>query len=96
MMFIVEGTVKHPVAAEEQRASSAWLGPMTDRGFLHGGWVDASRSRVWMIVSAADLGEAQELINDLPLARAGSVSFDLTPVAAPHQRLDRAREEMYP
>ena len=80
MMFIVEGTVKRPVAVAEERASSAWLGPMADRGFFHGGWVDASRSRVWMVVSAPDLAEARELISDLPLARDGSVSFDLTPV----------------
>lgn len=82
MMFIVEGTVHHQVPAEEQRASSAWLGPMADRGFLHGGWVDAGRRRVWMVVSAEDQAEAQERIGDLPVARDGSVSFTLTHVEA--------------
>ena len=82
MLLIVEGTVHRPLAGERRRVASAWLGPMVDDGFVHGGWVDHGSTRVWMVVSAADETEAQERLADLPVARDGSVSFTVTPVEA--------------
>ena len=80
MLLIVEGTVHRRVVGEDRRAASAWLGPMADGGFLHGGWIDHAGTRMWMVVSATDESEAQERLADLPVARDGSVSFTLTPV----------------
>jgi hypothetical protein len=82
MLLIVEGTVHVPLSGEDRRAASAWLGPMADGGFLHGGWVDHPGTRVWMVVSATDETEAQERLADLPAARDGSVSFTVTLVEA--------------
>ena len=82
MLLIVEGTLHRPVVDEGRRVASAWLGPMVDAGFVHGGWIDHGGTRLWMVVSAEDAAEAQERLADLPPARDGSVSFDLTPVEA--------------
>jgi hypothetical protein len=82
MLMIAEGTIHNPVTDQERRTAAAWLGPMTDAGFLHGGWIDATGHRLWMLISAADLAEAQQRLDDLPPAQAGSVSFDLTRVEA--------------
>jgi hypothetical protein len=80
--MIAQGTIHRPVTDEEARAASAWLGPMTDAGFLHGGWIEAGRHRLWMVISAPDLEDAQQRLDDLPPARAGSVTFTVTPVEA--------------
>jgi hypothetical protein len=31
---------------------------MIDAGFLHGGWMDTTEHRLWMVISATDLAEA--------------------------------------
>jgi hypothetical protein len=82
MLMIAEGIVQNPVNDQERRSAAAWLGPMTDAGFLHGGWIETTGHRLWMLVSAANLAEAQQRLDDLPPARAGSVSFTLTRVEA--------------
>ncbi|HEV2931026.1 MAG TPA: hypothetical protein VGW74_20275 [Propionibacteriaceae bacterium] len=55
---------------------------MTDAGFLHGGWIDPTGNRLWMVISAPDLADAQQRLDHLPPAWAGSVSFALTRVEA--------------
>ena len=82
MLMIAQGTVHRPVTDHERRAASAWLGPMTDTGFLQGGWVDPTGQRLWMVISAPDLTDAQQRLDNLPPVRDGSVSFTLTQVAA--------------
>ena len=82
MLMIAQGTIHHPVTDQERRTAAAWLGPMTDAGFLHGGWIEANGHHLWMVISAADLAEAQQRLDDLPPARAGSVSFTVTRVEA--------------
>ena len=82
MLLIVEGTLHHPVTDQEHRKAAAWLVPMIDAGFLHGGWIDATEQRLWMVISAADLAEAQRRLDGLPFARDGSASFTLTRVRA--------------
>jgi hypothetical protein len=82
MLIIAEGTIHHPFPDHERRAADAWLGPMTDAGFLHGGWIDPTGNRVWMVISAPDLADAQQRLDHLPLVRDGSVSFTLTRVNA--------------
>ena len=82
MLLIAEGILHHPVTDQEHRLASAWLVPMIDAGFLHGGWIDTTDHRVWMVISAPDLADAQQRLNDLPFARDGSASFTLTRVKA--------------
>jgi hypothetical protein len=82
MLMIAQGTIHRPVTDQERRTAAAWLGPMTDAGFLHGGWIEATGHRLWMVISAPDLADAQQRLNDLPPAQAGSVSFTLTRVEA--------------
>ena len=38
MLNIAEGTLHHPVNDQEHRLAAAWLVPMINAGFLHGGW----------------------------------------------------------
>ena len=40
MLMIAEGTIHRPITEQEHRSAAAWLGPLTDAGFLHGGWLD--------------------------------------------------------
>jgi len=47
---------------------------MTDAGFLHGGWIDPAGNRLWMVISAPDLVEAQQRLDNLPPVRDGPVS----------------------
>jgi hypothetical protein len=82
MLIIAEGTIYRPVTDQERRAAAAWLGPMTDAGFLHGGWIDPAGNRLWMVISAPDLAEAQQRLDNLPPVRDGSVSFSITRVDA--------------
>jgi hypothetical protein len=82
MLIIAEGTIYRPVTDQERRAAAAWLGPMTDAGFLHGGWIDPAGNRLWMVISAPDLVEAQQRLDNLPPVRDGSVSFTITRVDA--------------
>jgi hypothetical protein len=82
MLIIAQGTIHRPVTDHERRAAAAWLGPMTDRGFLHGGWIDPTGQRLWMVISAPDLADAQQRLDDLPPVRDGSVSFTLAEVDA--------------
>jgi hypothetical protein len=55
MLMIAEGTLNHPVTQQEHRLAAAWLVPMLDAGFLHGGWIDTTEQRLWMVISATDL-----------------------------------------
>ena len=82
MLMIAKGTIHRPVTDQERRAASAWLGPMTDAGFLHGGWIETAGHHLWMVISAPDLVDAQQRLDNLPPARAGSVSFTVTRVEA--------------
>ena len=82
MLMIAEGTIHRPVTEQEHRAAAAWLGPMTDAGFLHGGWIDPTGNRLWMVISAPDLADAQQRLDGLPFARDGSASFTFTRVKA--------------
>ena len=38
MLMIAEGTLNRPVTQQEHRLAAAWLVPMPDARFLHGGW----------------------------------------------------------
>ena len=80
MLIIAEGTLPHPVTHDEHRLAAAWLVPMIDAGFVHGGWIDTTEQRLWLVISALDLAEAQERLDGLPFAQDGSVSFTLTRV----------------
>ena len=82
MLLIAQGTVHHRVSDQDHRTAAAWLGPMTDAGFLHGGWIDLSGHHVWMVISAADEEEAEQRLSALPIARDGTVSFTFTRVEA--------------
>ena len=82
MLIIAEGTLHHPVTEQEHRMAAAWLVPMIDAGFLHGGWIDTADQRLWLVISAQDLAEAQQRLDGLPFARDGSASFTLTRVRA--------------
>ena len=82
MLMIAEGTLHHQVTEQEHRMATAWLVPMIDAGFLHGGWIDTTEQRLWMVISASDLAEAQQRLDGLPFARDGSASFTLTQVKA--------------
>ena len=82
MLMIAEGTLNRPVTDQEHRMAAAWLVPMLDAGFLHGGWIDTTDNRLWLVISALDLAEAQDRLDGLPFARDGLVSFTLTRVRA--------------
>ena len=82
MLMIAEGTLHHPVTDQEHRMAAAWLVPMLDAGFLHGGWIDTTEQRLWMVISATDLAEAQQRLDGLPFARDETASFTLTRVRA--------------
>jgi len=82
MLIIAEGTLNHPVTDQKHREAAAWLVPMLDAGFLHGGWIDTTDNRLWLVISALDLAEAQDRLDGLPFARDGLVSFTLTRVRA--------------
>ena len=55
---------------------------MIDAGFLHGGWIDTTEHRLWMVISAEELAGALQRLDGLPFARDGSASFTLTRVRA--------------
>ena len=82
MLMIAEGTLNRPVTDQEHRMAAAWLVPMLDAGFLHGGWIDTTDNRLWLVISALDLAEVQDRLDGLPFARDGLVSFTLTRVRA--------------
>jgi hypothetical protein len=82
MLIVAEGTIHQPVGDQSRRAAAAWLGPMSDAGVFHGGWIDERGNRVWMVLSASDLDEAQERLENLPPVSDGSVSFTLAKVSA--------------
>jgi hypothetical protein len=82
MLMIAEGTPDHPVTDQKHREAAAWLVPMIDAGFLHGGWIDMTEHRLSLVISALDLAEAQQRLDGLPFAQDGSVSFTLTRVKA--------------
>jgi hypothetical protein len=89
MLMIAEGALSRPVTDQEHRMAAAWLVPMINAGFLHGGWIDTTEQRVWMVISATDLAEAQQRLDGLPFARDETASFTLTQVRA-LQSPDRA------
>ena len=82
MLMIAEGTLHHPATDQEHRSATAWLVPMLDAGFLHGGWMDTAEQRLLLVISAQDLGEAQQRLDGLPFSRDGTASFTLTRVKA--------------
>jgi hypothetical protein len=82
MLVIAEGTLDHPVTDQKHREAAAWLVPMINAGFLHGGWIDTTEHRLWLVISAMDLAEAQQRLDGLPFARDGLVSFTFTAVKA--------------
>ena len=82
MLMIAEGTIHRPLTEQEHRSAAACLGPLTDAGFLHGGWLDPTGNRLWMVISAPDLAAARQRLDDLPVGWDGSVSFALTRVEA--------------
>jgi hypothetical protein len=82
MLIVAEGTIHQPVGDQSRRAAAAWLGPMTDAGIFHGGWIDERGNRLWMVLSASDLDEVQERLDNLPPVSDGSVSFTLAQVSA--------------
>ena len=82
MLILAEGTIHRPVVGDQLAAVRAWLGPMADSGFLHSGYVDLVGHRLWLVVSSDTLAEAGELLNDLPVAQDGAVSFKLAHVSA--------------
>ncbi|HEY6811218.1 MAG TPA: hypothetical protein VI074_00875 [Propionibacteriaceae bacterium] len=82
MLILAQGTIHQPVGDQSRRAAAAWLGPMTDAGVFHGGWIDERGGRLWMVLSASDLDEAQQRLDNLPPVSDGSVSFTLAQVSA--------------
>ena len=82
MLIVAEGTIHQPIEDQSRRAAQAWLGPMTDVGMFHGGWIDERGQRLWMVLSASDLDEAHERLGNLPPVSDGSVSFTLVQVSA--------------
>jgi hypothetical protein len=80
MLMIAEGTLHQPVTDQDHRMATAWLVPMIDAGFLHGGWMDTTERRLWLVISAVDLAEAEQRLDGLPFARDGLASFTLTQV----------------
>ena len=71
MLIIAQGTIYRPVTDQERRAAAAWLGPMTDAGFLHGGWIDPAGNRLWMVISAPDLADIRVALVHLSLCGSG-------------------------
>jgi hypothetical protein len=82
MLMIAEGTLHHPVTDQEHRAATAWLVPMLDAGFLHGGWMETTEQRLWLVISAQDLADAEQRLEGLPFVRDGTATFTLTRVKA--------------
>lgn len=82
MLILAPGSIDHAVGEQSRRAAAAWLGPMTDSGLLHGGWIDEKGHRLWMVLSATHLDDARERLDNLPPVADGSVSFTLAPVSA--------------
>jgi hypothetical protein len=78
MLMIAEGTLHNPVTDQDHHMAAAWLVPMMNAGFLHSAWMDTTERRLWMVISAPDLAEAQQRLDDLPFARDGLASFTLT------------------
>jgi len=82
LLFVAEGRIHEPIAAEDHAIAAAWLGPMVDAGFLQSGYLDGVGQRVIMIVSAPDRVEVDEHLRNLPVVRDGKVSFTVSPVTA--------------
>jgi hypothetical protein len=76
MLILVEGTIHHRVEGDARTAAQAWLGPMMDDGFVVDGFMDEAGDRLWMLLSSPDLAAAQQRLDDLPVQRDGSVSFE--------------------
>jgi hypothetical protein len=82
MLILAEGTIHHPVVGDELLAVQMWFGAMADGGFLESGYVDLPRNRLFLFLSSPDLTAADQRLGDLPVVRAGSVSFTTRPVTA--------------
>jgi hypothetical protein len=78
MLMIAEGTLNRPVTDQEHSMATAWLVPMLDAGFLHGGWMDTTEQLLWLVIGATDMAEEQERLEGLPFVRDGLASFTLT------------------
>ena len=78
MLMIAEGTLHQPVTDQQHSMATGWLVPMLDAGFLHSGWMDTTEQRLWLVIAATDVAEAQERLDGLPFVRDGLASFTLT------------------
>jgi hypothetical protein len=82
MLILAEGTIHQKVADDERAAVQTWFGAMADSGFLETGYLDLPRDRLFLFLSSPNLAEADQRLNDLPIVRAGTVSFSIHPVTA--------------
>jgi hypothetical protein len=82
MLILAEGTIHRTIEGDARSAVRAWLGPMVDDGFLHNGYLDLSRNRIWMVVSSPDVATAAQRLDDLPIVRDGSLTYTTTQVTA--------------
>jgi hypothetical protein len=82
MLFLAEGTIHRRPDGDELQAAEAWLGSMTDGGFLQNGYLDAAGNRLWMVLSSDSRAAAGRRLNDLPFVHDGSVSYTLVAVTA--------------
>jgi hypothetical protein len=82
VLILAEGMVHRPVVGDQLAAVRAWFGPMVDSGFMQSGYVDGAGTRLWLVLSSASLGEAEQRLEDLPVVRDGSVSFTTVAVTA--------------
>lgn len=82
MLILAEGTIHRPIVGDELVAVQTWFGAMADGGFLQSGYLDLPHNRILMFLSSPDLAEADQRLGDLPVVRAGSVSFTTCAVTA--------------
>ena len=69
MLILANGTMQHRLTDPQLREINAWFGPMIDGGFLHTGYVDESRQKLWLILSCDTMAEAHQRLDDLPTVR---------------------------
>ncbi len=75
MLILAEGSIRHPIPADDLGAVRAWFGPMVDGGFMISGYVDEAGKRLWMVLSCESLVTARQRLDDLPIVRDGAVTF---------------------
>lgn len=75
MLILAIGSMQHRLTDPQLTEINAWFGPMIDGGFLHTGYVDESRQKLWLFISCGTLAEANQRLGDLPPVRDDSMSF---------------------